>query len=452
MYLSFLGAARTVTGSKYLLNIENKNFLIDCGLFQGFAELRRRNWHPLPIPAKDINAVILTHAHIDHTGYVPLLVKNGFKGKIYCSQATRDLCAILLPDSGFLQEEEARFANKHAYSKHKPALPLYTAADAIHSIQYFYPLAYGNHYNLENTIDLSLMHAGHILGASFVKIAYEDTRILFSGDIGRMHDPVMNMPAIIQKTDYLILESTYGNRQHSNVDPLDGLEKLINRIVEQQAVMVIPAFAVGRAQNILYYIYQLKKANRIPHDIPVYLDSPMAISATKVFNNYSNEHRLSKQVSQEVCQVATSISSQEESKELLKQKPPMIIISASGMIAGGRVLHHIRHFAPNPNNIILLVGYQAEGTRGAQLLAGRRHLKVFGETVPIAAQVIELGNMSAHADYQEILSWLSHFQSPPRKTFITHGEPESADALKLQIENALGWECVVPDYLDKIEL
>jgi len=451
MHLTFLGAAKTVTGSKYLLSLNSKNILIDCGLFQGFAELRRRNWQPLPIPAKDIHAVILTHAHIDHSGYIPLLVKNGFKGKIYCSQGTKDLCTILLPDSGFLQEEEARFANKHGFSKHKPALPLYTAEDAQKSLQYFYPLPYGTHYNLENCLDLTLMHAGHILGASFVRLVYEDTQILFSGDIGRLQDPVMNTPAIIQKTDYLILESTYGNRQHSSINPLDELEKIIKKVIEQQGVMVIPAFAVGRAQNILYYIYQLKKANRIPN-IPVYLDSPMAISATQVFSKYSNEHRLSKQVCQEVCQVATYTRTQAESKELNQQKPPMIIISASGMLAGGRVLHHVKYFAPNPNNIILLVGYQAEGTRGAQLLAGRRHLKIFGEEVPINAKVIELGNMSAHADYQEILTWLSHFQTPPRKTFITHGELASANAMKLKIEKELGWDCLVPDYLYKEEL
>jgi metallo-beta-lactamase family protein len=451
MHLTFLGAAKTVTGSKYLLAVDNKKILVDCGLFQGMKELRKRNWHPLPIAAKDINAVILTHAHIDHSGYIPLLVKNGFKGRIYCSQATKDLCSILLPDSGFLQEEEARFVNKHGFSKHKPALPLYTAEDAQYSLQYFQPLTYGTHYDLENCIDLTLMHAGHILGASFVKIAHENTQLLFSGDIGRMHDPVMHTPAIIQKTDYLILESTYGNRQHSTIDPLDELERIIKRAVQQQGVIVIPAFAVGRAQNVLYYLYQLKKTNRIPN-IPVYLDSPMAISATKVFSKYANEHRLSKQVCQEVCEIATYITTQEESKELNNQKPPMIIISASGMIDGGRVLHHIKYFASNPNNTILLVGYQAEGTRGAQLLAGRRHLKIFGEEVPVNATVIEVGNMSAHADYQEILTWLSNFQVAPRKTFITHGEPESANALKMKIEQALGWECVVPEYLAKEEL
>ncbi len=448
MNLTFLGATKTVTGSKYLLTIDNKNILVDCGLFQGYAELRRRNWQPLPLPAKDIHAVILTHAHIDHSGYIPLLVKNGFKGRVYCSQGTKDLCSILLPDSGYLQEEETRFANKHGFSKHNPALPLYTAEDAEKSLAYFYPLPYGTHYNLENCFDLTLMHAGHILGASFVKINYDDISIVFSGDIGRMQDPVMNTPAIIQKTKYLVLESTYGNREHSHVDPLDALEKIINKTVAQQGVIVIPAFAVGRAQSILYYLYQLKKSNRIAN-VPIYLDSPMAISATEVFKKYTNEHRLSKQVVQEVCQVATYVNTQEESKELNLQNPPMIIISASGMITGGRVLHHIKYYGPNPNNVILFVGYQAEGTAGAMLLAGHHRLKILGEEVSINAKLIELGNMSAHADYQEILSWLRHFQMAPHKTFITHGEAESANALKLTLEKELGWDCMVPDYLYK---
>lgn len=451
MRLTFLGAAKTVTGSKYLLKIHNKNILIDCGLFQGYAELRQRNWHPLPIPAKDIHAVILTHAHIDHSGYIPLLVKNGFKGKIYCSAATRDLCAILLPDSGYLQEEEARFANEHGYSKHKPALPLYTAEDAQKSLHYFAPLPYGTHYNLENCFDLTLMHAGHILGASFIKITYEDTQLVFSGDIGRLQDPIMVAPAIIQNTHYLVLESTYGNRLHLNSNPLDQLEKIINKVTKQEGVVLIPAFAVGRAQNILYYIYQLKRTGRIA-DIPVYLDSPMAISATQILCKYANEHRLSQQICQRVCQSATYVNSQEESKALDKEKAPMIIISASGMMTGGRILHHIKFFAPDPKNVLLLVGYQAAGTRGAMLLEGAKRLKIHGEDIPIRAKVIELDNMSAHADYQEILTWLKHFQTPPRKVFLTHGEPDSISALQEKIEEQLGWECLAPDYLHQIKL
>jgi len=451
MRLTFLGATQTVTGSKFLLRIDNKKILIDCGLFQGLKDLRLRNWAKFPIDPKEITAVVLTHAHIDHTGYLPVLIKNGFKGKVYCSQATRDLCAILLPDSGYLQEEEAKFMNKHGLTKHKPAVPLYTREDAERSLEQFRPVDFRKQLKLGEEIYMTLFPAGHILGASFVQFKCYGTTVLFSGDLGRPHDPIMLAPSVMQATDYLILESTYGNRLHVKMDPLDELSHIINHTVEREGTVVIPAFAVGRAQHLLYCMYQLRKHNRIPA-IPIYLDSPMAKDATTIFRNYSDLHRLNADLSQKVCEVAIYINSRKESEALDLVTTPKIIISASGMLEGGRVLHHIKRFAPDAKNTIVFAGYQATGTRGADMINGKPHIKIFGETVPVQAQVQVLSNMSAHADYEEILDWLSHFNHPPRKVFITHGEPSAALSLKDKIAERYRWACVIPDYLQTEEL
>jgi metallo-beta-lactamase family protein len=446
MRITFLGATKTVTGSKFLLTFGNKKILIDCGLFQGLKELRLRNWNKFPIEPNLINSVVLTHAHIDHSGYLPLLVKNGFNGKIICSDATKELCEVLLPDSGYLQEEEARFANKYGYTKHKPAIPLYTREDAEKTIPYFRSLGFRKPMKLDEETYMSLIPAGHILGASFVQFKHYNTTILFSGDLGRQHDPIMHAPAIIQAADYLVLESTYGNRLHKQVDPLDELSDIISRTVARGGTVVVPAFAVGRAQHLLYLMYQLKKSNRIPN-VPVYLDSPMATSATSIFEKYNDLHRLDASLSRRVCEVAKYINTKEESQALDLDMSPKIIISASGMLEGGRVLHHVRVFAPDPKNTIVFTGYQASGTRGADMINGKKEIKAFGETIPINAEINVLSNMSAHADYNEILEWLSYFNHHPRKVFITHGEPEAAQALKSKIEERYGWTCVVPDYL-----
>lgn len=451
MQLIFLGATNTVTGSKFLLNIGQKKILVDCGLFQGLKELRLRNWTKFPIDPKQIDAVILTHAHIDHTGYLPVLVKNGFAGKIYCSHATKDLCAILLPDSGYLQEEEAKFANKHGFSKHKPAIPLYTREEAEHTLLQFRAIEFRKLHKLDEETFMSLIPAGHILGASFIQFKHYDTTLLFSGDLGRPNDPIMHPPAVIQAADYLVLESTYGNRLHEKINPIDELCDIINRTAERQGTIVIPAFAVGRAQHLLYLVYLLKKENRIPN-IPVYLDSPMAKNATDIFRKYTNLHRLSPELSDKVCEVATYINSREESQALDLVTTPKIIISASGMLEGGRVLHHIRVFAADPRNTIVFAGYQAAGTRGADITKGKKEIKVFGETIPVNAEVKLLTNMSAHADYDEILNWLSHFNHHPRKVFITHGEPDAAQSLKNKIEERYKWSCVIPSYLQSERL
>ncbi|EKD53800.1 MAG: hypothetical protein ACD_60C00150G0002 [uncultured bacterium] len=446
MRLTFLGATQTVTGSKFLLSIENKKFLIDCGLFQGLKEFRQRNWGKFPIEPHLIDAVILTHAHIDHSGYLPVLIKNGFTGKVYCSTATKELCAILLPDSGYLQEEEAKFANKYGYTKHKPAIPLYTRAEAEQSLLQFHALQFRKNYKIGDDIHLSLIPAGHILGASFVQVKYHGTIVLFSGDLGRPHDPIMHPPSVIQAADYLVLESTYGNRLHKKINPLDELCEIINRTAARGGTIVVPAFAVGRAQHLLYFMYQLKIANRIPN-LPIYLDSPMAKDATDIFRKNTDLHRLNEELSRKVCEIATYVNTREESKALDEVTSSKIIISASGMLEGGRVLHHIRVFAPDPKNTIVFAGYQASGTRGADIIQGKGAIKIFGETIPINAEVEVLSNMSAHADYEEILQWLTHFNHHPRKVFITHGEPEAAASLKEKIETQFHWSCEVPHYL-----
>jgi len=390
--------------------------------------------------------VVLTHAHIDHSGYLPVLVKNGFTGKVFCSHATKDLCAVLLPDSGYLQEEEAKLANKRGYSKHKPAVPLYTRIEAENTLRQFQAMEFRKEKRIDDDLTMSLIPAGHILGASLVQFKYFNSTLLFSGDLGRPNDPLMYPPAIVQAADYLVLESTYGNRLHKKIDPVDELADIINRTAARGGVIIIPAFAVGRAQHMLYLMYQLKIKKRIP-DIPVYLDSPMAKDATDIFKKYAALHRLDPELSQKVCEIATYINSREESKELDKESSPKIIISASGMLEGGRVLHHIRAFGPDEKNSIVFTGYQAAGTRGADITNGKRELKVFGEKIPVNAETKILSNMSAHADYEEILVWLSHFNHHPSKIFITHGEPDAAQSLKEKIEERYQWPCVVPDYL-----
>lgn len=446
MHITFLGATETVTGSKYLLRSGNKTILVDCGLFQGYKELRLRNWAKLPIDISHIDAVVLTHAHIDHSGYIPLLVKHGFKGKIYCTHPTKDLCGILLPDSGHLQEEEAAFANAHGYSKHTPALPLYTKLDAIRSLEQFQGCDFHQSYQINDHFSLQFNRAGHILGAATLHIKDSTTSILFSGDLGRPHDPVMRPPEVPQAADYLVVESTYGNRTHETNDPKTMLGEIINRTIKRGGTIIIPAFAVGRVQTILYFIHQLKVEKTIP-DIPVFLDSPMATNATELFCLYSQEHRLTSSDCQKVYSPINYIHTVSESQELDIKPMPKIIVSASGMATGGRVLHHIKAFANDQRNTILFTGFQAGGTRGDRMIKGESEIKLLGKTIHIKAEVKALNNLSAHADKHEIVAWLKNFHKPPKKVFITHGEPNAALALKQHIEKELHWKCVIPTYL-----
>lgn len=450
MKLTFLGAAGTVTGSKYLLESSGQKILVDCGLFQGLKELRLMNWEKFTFQPSEIDAVLLTHAHIDHSGCLPLLVKNGFTGLIYCSDATFDLCKILLPDSGRIHEDDAERANRYGYTKHNPALPLYTEEDAENALKYFHPVPFAQKKSIKGEIfEFSLHRAGHILGASSIRVEAEDgTSILFSGDLGRMNDPIMKPPVDIQPADYIVVESTYGDRLHDTNDPSEEIAAIINRTVQRGGSIIMPAFAVGRAQSLLFYIYQLKKQNKIARNIPVYLDSPMATSATKLLQSHLNDHRLSGEICNDVCEVAHYTRTRDESKELdnPKNRLPKIIISASGMVTGGRVLHHLAHYIEDARHTIMLAGFQAAGTRGDRLARGEKSIKIHGQFYNVAAEIVTINSMSAHGDYEEIITWLQSCPTPPKKVFITHGETTAAESMKKKIIDLLNWDAIVPAY------
>ncbi len=451
MQVQFIGATGTVTGSKYLLKSEGKNFLIDCGLFQGLKVLRLRNWNPLPINPQSIDAVILTHAHIDHSGYLPLLVKNGFRGKIYATQATQSLCKILLPDAGHLQEEDAEFLNRHQLSKHKPALPLYTEKDAVQSLDYFEAIDWGQKFSLMPHLTFEFFPAGHIVGAAMVRLTASKKRITFTGDLGRPHNIIMPPPSPLPDTDYLVMESTYGDRRHPVESPQDTLKNLISPVLKKGGIVLIPAFAVGRAQEMLYLIHQLKQKKEIP-DVPVYLNSPMSVQATRIYCDFHEEHRMSSADCDTLCRKTHFITTVEESQWLNTQTKPCVIISASGMATGGRVLHHLKELLPHPKNLILFAGFQAAGTRGEALVHSADHIKIYGEKIPVKAQVASLDSLSAHADADEMVDWLRQSHHQPHMTFITHGEPLASESLRKRIGEELNWQARVPDYLETVDL
>lgn len=452
MSLKFLGAAGTVTGSKYLVRAGGSQVLVDCGLFQGFKPLRLRNWAEPAFEPAEIAAVLLTHAHIDHSGYLPLLVKKGFRGRIYSSEATMDLCRILLPDSARLAEEDADRANRRGYSKHKPALPLYTERDADAALRRFATVPFGHDFELAPQLKARLGRAGHILGASTARLSDGRSSLVFSGDLGRAHDSIMHAPETVARADFLVVESTYGDRRHQENDSDSQLAGIISRTIVRGGTVVIPAFAVGRTQALLLSISRLKAKGKIPADLPVYLNSPMAEDTTAIYHRYRPEHRLSAKECEAMCHAANIVNSVEESKKLNLSHDPKVLIAGSGMATGGRVVHHIAAFGPRPENTIVFAGFQAGGTRGAAMLAGAREVKIHGEYVPIRAEVVALGNLSAHADADEIMVWLKGFEKPPRRTFVTHGEPMAADALRLRIQDELGWNAHVPEHLETVEL
>jgi metallo-beta-lactamase family protein len=395
--------------------------------------------------------VVLTHAHIDHSGYLPLLARSGFRGRVICSRATFDLCRIMLPDSGWLQEEEARYLNRHKLSKHEPALPLYTRDDAVKCLKLFAPVDTHERCEVVSGVHAEFARSGHMVGSTFVRLDDGSRSILFSGDLGRSNDIVLREPEAIRAADYLVVESTYGDREHPDSDHYSRIADVVNRTVQRRGVVVIPAFAVGRAQAIAWCLATLKREHRIP-DIPVYLNSPMAASAMHVYTSHREELRLSQRECRELMDSVRIVETPEESERLNRITEPMVIIAGSGMATGGRVVHHLKAFAPHARNAIVLAGYQAGGTRGAAIARGASAVRIHGQDVPIRAEVVQLEDMSAHADRGEIVNWLRSLGASPRRTFITHGEPAAADALRLRIERELRWRCEVPYYLKSVAL
>lgn len=449
--VQFLGGAGTVTGSKFLIEANAQRVLVDCGLFQGYKQLRLRNWKPLPVHPSDIDAVILTHAHLDHSGYVPVLVANGFQGAVHCTEGTRALCEILFLDSGYLQEREARAANRGGYTRHKPARPLYDKKQAEQALPQLKSHGFGKWVQVTKDVRVKFHVAGHILGAAILEIEAGGKRLVFSGDLGRLDNPIMATPATITHADFLFLESTYGNRDHPDTDPEDALADIINRTAKRGGSVIIPSFAVGRAQAILFHLSNLIAEEKIP-DLPVYLDSPMAIDASDIFRRHTDGLRLTSAQARAACGLATFTRATEDSKALDLDRSQKIIISASGMATGGRILFHLKTYAGDPRNTILFAGFQAGGTRGAHMLEGAQEIKIHGQYHPIRAEVANLHMLSAHADRSEILTWLGGFQTPPQETYIVHGEPDAADSLRHLIEEDKGWSVIVAEHNERLEL
>jgi metallo-beta-lactamase family protein len=443
--IEFLGAADTVTGSRYLVTNDRARVLVDCGLFQGPKKLRLRNWGDPGFDAASVDAVILTHAHIDHSGYLPRLCKAGFTGRVWCTRGTRDLLQFLLPDAGFLQEEEARHANLGGYSRHHPALPLYTRDDAMRSLERLSVVGFDAAFEPAPGVRARFSRAGHIIGAACVHVETPATSIAFSGDVGRPHDPIMRAPAPLPAAAYVVVESTYGDRDHpSEATAIAAIADLVTETVERRGVVVVPAFAVGRAQHLLHLLGRLRETHRIP-PCPIVLDSPMAVDATRVFCAHTGDHRLSAAECTAMCETARYVQSVDESKAIDRAGGPMIVVSASGMATGGRVLHHLRRYLPEPTTTVLFVGYQAAGTRGRTLVDGAKELKLQGQYVPVRARVVQLDGLSAHADGSELLEWLRGSHLAPIRVFVTHGEPSAADAMRRRLTESFGWDAVVPD-------
>ncbi|HEX3351857.1 MAG TPA: MBL fold metallo-hydrolase [Terriglobales bacterium] len=474
-YIQFLGAAGTVTGSKHLINTSSTSdgkagfqALIDCGMFQGAKEWRERNWQPMPVPANAIDAVILTHAHLDHCGWIPRLVREGFRGPIYATPSTIDLCGIILPDSGHLQEEDANFYNRHQKSKHHPALPLYTLAEAEASLQYFRPVQFEESRQLSPEVAFRFVPAAHILGSSMVELTLssngQSRRLLFTGDIGRVRDNQVSPGKVVrsgptegESAGVLVMESTYGNRQHPTDDPRPRLAEIIRQTVQRGGSVVVPAFAVERTQKFLFILKEMMESGQLPR-IPVFCDSPMAIKAVEVFLKHREE------CSDETCRLIAQYGSPlqwpgftfaltaEESKKINGSNYPCIIVSSSGMATGGRILHHLMQRLPDPKNTVIFIGFQAPGTRGFTIKSGAPEVRIFGETVPIRAQIAMFEQFSDHADTPELLEWLRTFSSQPGVTYLVHGEPAASSQLREAMIKALGWNVQVAEWMQKVDV
>jgi len=478
--LTFLGAARTVTGSKYLVESGSARIMVDGGLFQGLKELRLRNWADFPVSPSSIQSIVLTHAHLDHCGYLPRLVAQGFKGRIFCTQGTQDLCGIVLPDSGRIQEEDAEYANRRQFSKHAPALPLYREVDALRAVSQLQPVGYERAMPVADGIEVEFANAGHLLGSSYVRMKIDGRTILFGGDLGRFGRPVLPDPTMADGADYLLVESTYGDRVHEQDDNGVRLEQIVKETATRGGKLIIPAFAIGRVEELLYWVKRLEDEKRIPV-LPVFVDSPMAAAALQRYSERVHEldpemqpeerddkaphdsaaphpenvRRTIARQERDVCVFCTErfrvIKSAEESKQLTASKQPSIVISASGMAEGGRVLHHLKAALPNAQNTVLFAGYQGAGTRGRRLVDGEKSVKIHGEWVPVAARIERLDSMSAHADSNEIMRWLGGFKTAPKRTFIVHGEPAPQDALAARITKELGWNVHAPGQGERVE-
>ena len=459
--IQFLGATQTVTGSKHLVEVDGYRVLVDCGLFQGLKELRRRNWEPCPVDPASLNAVILTHAHIDHSGYLPRLTSGGFAGAVYATPATAELAQIMLPDSARIQEEDAEYANRKGYAKHSPALPLYTERDARAALRLLRPVGYGQRVELGRHLSFELIPAGHILGSGFVcfdlKGGGRNKRLVLSGDIGRYDEPIIPDPSKVAWADHLVLESTYGNRAHPEVDVKAQLAAIINETAARSGQVIIPAFAVGRTQQLIYFLRELEDEARIPV-LPVFVDSPMAVQATRLYLKHEEDHDLDMQalldekrnpLATRRFHLARSVA---ESKAVTAGEEPAIVIAASGMATGGRVLHHLARRLPDERHTVIFAGFQAAGTRGRRLVDGEPEVRIHGRMVPVRARVEQIDNLSAHADYREILRWLGYFERAPERVFLVHGEPEAAEVLKVRIEERYGWRVDIPSYLERFEL
>ena len=459
--ISFLGATGTVTGSRFLVNTGEITLLVDCGLFQGPKELRLKNWDPFPYPPKDIDKVLLTHAHIDHTGYLPRLCHDGFTGQIHSTHATAELCDILLRDTAHLQKEDADWANKKGFTRHRPAKPLFTAKDVDKTMQRFEPVHYGQEFFPKENLRIKFKDSGHLLGSAFVELKSRMTsqpkKILFSGDLGRAARPILSDPVQIYNVDYLILESTYGNRRHGGATGIPELTRVIKESYKRGGVLVIPAFSVGRTQSLLYILRQLEDEGKIP-DLHIYVDSPMAIDATAVFegrlHDLDLESRIAALEGKKLFRPKNVVFCREkkQSKKINDVESKAIIISASGMATGGRILHHLSQRLPEKKNTLLLIGYQAHGTRGRQILDGAKTVKIHGHEIPINCHTEMIDAFSGHADYVEILAWLMGFNRPPEKTFIVHGEPDASASLAEKIRLQFGWEVIVPGFNESFDL
>ena len=444
--ITFLGGADTVTGSKYLVEHKHQRLLVDCGLFQGYKQLRLRNWAPLPVAPGQLEAVVLTHAHLDHSGYIPLLVREGFQRRIHATPGTLDLCRILLPDSGHIQEEDAAFANRHGFSRHAPALPLYTRQDALDCLGLFHAERPGQWFEPIRNWKARYLRAGHILGAASLLLEVAGRRILFSGDLGRTDDALMNPPEVPPQADTVLIESTYGNRQHPKDKLFAELGPWLQKLARRGGIAVVPVFAVGRAQAVLHAIAQLKAAGELPRSLPIYLDSPMAIHTTALFEKHMGEHRLSLPEVHAMDRVATMLETPEQSKSLARRHGPMVILAASGMATGGRVLHHLMQYAGDHRNMIILTGFQAPGTRGARLASGETSIRIHGQDVAVRAEVVQLESASAHADGNQLVSWLHRMPAAPSQVYVVHGEREASDMLRQRIEHEIKWRAVVPEH------